>query len=104
MDIPECEDLKMQEILLNESRISSVGNGSNSQGSDTILYTSKPTVGQKWWASIILGFIFALMSSPLAYSITAKIKLSRTPSPKTDIYSLTIHTIIFILIIRIILW
>ena len=68
-----------------------------------------PTSGQKWWAAIILGFVFALVSSPLAYSMTNSVvcyfggfPMGRKGGPTVP--GLFLHTVIFILIARVILW
>src|SRR3982750_379896 len=34
------------------------------------------TNAQKWWLSILLGFVFAIISSPLAYYLTSTITTS----------------------------
>jgi len=97
--------LNIQESLLNDSRITPAGNGDpNSKP-----YCTQPTSGQKWWAAVLLGFIFALVSSPVAYQITSKISTSVGGISLIDgngpkFLGLLIHTIIFIIIIRIILW
>jgi hypothetical protein len=93
------------DALLNDSRIAPTSNGS-------ILskpICDQPTSGQKWWASIVLGFIFALVSSPAAYYATSKITMSLggaslTNGPGPTYAGLLLHTIIFIIIIRVILW
>ena len=98
--------ITIPELLLNSSRITPVGNGNvNSNITDT----NQPTSGQKWWAAVILGFIFALLSSPVAYQITSNLispidglKLIYGPGP--TLLGLTLHTILFILAVRIILW
>lgn len=100
--------LSTQENLLNYSRITPTGNGCNLNNKNKLHYT-KPTNGQKWWAAIILGFIFALISSPAAYSITSKATTTFTKYNLMDgngpnFIGLLIHTIIFIIIMRIILW
>lgn len=97
MDLPET--------LLNDSRISPSGSGSLDEAPNC----TKPTSGQKWWASVLLGFIFAIISSPAAYYVTSKVTTSLggmalTVGPGPNLVGLLIHTIIFILIIRIILW
>ena len=106
--------ISIQDALLNDSRITPGGNGNP----ESKPYCTQPTSGQKWWAAVLLGFIFALISSPAAYSVTNKISTSTigvslvetTTSQGVPIFylpnfiGLLIHTLIFIIIVRIILW
>lgn len=97
-------NLTIQEEILNSSRFSPLGNGTKCSCSQ-----NQPTSQQKWWASILFGFLFAIISSPVAYFCTDKIAeaidTSRTIQGKgASIFGLLLHTIIFILIVRIILW
>lgn len=93
------------EGLLNDSRIAPTGNGNRDTGPNTV----PPTSGQKWWAAVLLGLVFAIISSPVAYNITNYFVVS---SGGAAIYAgqgptlagLVIHTLIFILIVRLILW
>ena len=95
-----------QDKILNDSRITPNGNGNP----DAPMSCSPPTSGQKWWASVVLGFIFALVSSPAAYYATSTVTTSlgglslMQSSITPSLVGLLIHTLIFILIIRIILW
>ena len=109
LEMDEYDDtippLTITESLLNDSRITPTGNGSE----ESKPYCTQPTGGQKWWAAVILGFIFALISCPPAYyltsQVTTKIADVDTMVGKGPTFiGLVIHTIIFILIIRIILW
>lgn len=99
----------LHEKLLIDSRISPIGSGVIEDKPNCTV----PTSGQKWWAAIILGVLFALISSPPAYAITSKISTTLGGMPLytfTDTYpgqtllALFIHTLIFILIVRILLW
>lgn len=99
----------LHEKLLIDSRISPIGSGVLEDKPNCTV----PTSGQKWWAAIILGVLFALISSPPAYAITSKITTTLGGMPLytfTDTYpgqtllALFIHTLIFILIVRILLW
>lgn len=91
--------ISTSEALLNDSRMSPSGNGNPISKP----YLTQPTSGQKLWASIILGFIFALVSSPAAYRITSTITGGNN-NLDVNFRSLILHTLIFIVIIRIILW
>lgn len=84
---------------------------------DTLLgnppYRPSPTVGlasgQKWWAAIVLGLLFAIVSSYPAYLITSRLVTgiggsSLTIGQGPTLSGLLLHTFIFILIIRVILW
>ena len=100
--------LSIQDNLLNNSRIAPTGNG-NKDHLINKSYSTQPTGGQKWWAAVLLGFLFALISSPSAYQITSQITSTLGSAHVTDSHSynimgLVIHTVIFIIIIRIILW
>lgn len=60
---------------------------------------------EKWWVSIIAGVVFAVVSSPWLYSITNQIfsgALSNGGGP--TLQGLLLHTIVFILIIRLFMW
>lgn len=97
--------LSFQETFLNDSRITPTGNGNLSSKP----YCTQPTSGQKWWAAVLLGFIFALISSPAAYYVSTKVTtslggISTMEGPGPNFVGLLMHTIIFIIIIRIILW
>lgn len=111
--------------LLVESRITPTGNGiSNgiSSGISNIVEDSggtngdavndisnQVTSGQKWWAAVVLGFVFFIISSPVAYHITSQVTLNTIGSPLMygtgpTLAGLLVHTIIFVLIVRLILW
>ena len=97
--------LTTQETLLNDSRITPTGNGNPSSKP----YCTQPTSAHKWWAAVLLGFIFALVSSPAAYYASSKITTSlggitTMQGPGPNFVGLLIHTLIFIIIVRIILW
>ena len=109
------DTISMQDALLNDSRITPGGNGNL----ESKPYCTQPTSGQKWWAAVLLGFVFALVSSPAAYSITSAITTSTLGLSLIDnttniqgvqrfylpnFIGLLIHTLIFIVIVRIILW
>lgn len=104
-EIIEIPELTITESLLNDSRISPVGNGNEASKP----YYTQPTSGQKWWAAVILGMIFALLSCPSSYYMTSRVTNAVADAdtingkgPTTT--GLIMHTIIFILIIRLILW
>lgn len=97
--------LSISDVLLNDSRITPTGNGSLTNKDITV----QPTDGQKWWAAVILGLLFALISSPVAYSITSQVTesisgMSSMQGKGPNLMGLIIHTIIFVIIVRIILW
>lgn len=101
----ESQPLTIQESILNDSRLAPSGNG-NPQNKPNCI---QPTSSQKWWVSILLGFIFALLSSPAAYYITSKVTTSlggaALISGKGPSFAgLLVHTLLFIVIVRIILW
>lgn len=64
-------------------------------------YTSK----DKWIVAIVSGLIFLLLSSPFLYEITDKIfsmfKISNNGCP--TVMGLILHTIFFMLIIRLLM-
>ena len=94
------DDLSIQEALLNDSRISSTVNGNETEKP----FCTQPTGGHKWWAAVLLGLIFALVSSPVGYQLTAKTGIKTIVGQGPTLAGLLIHTAIFILIIRLILW
>lgn len=91
--------------LLNKSKLSQVN---NADGTESGYDNSTATSGQKWWAAIILGFIFAIISSLFFYTITNAIFTSLGGLPTAyggpTLIGLILHTVIFILIVRLILW
>ena len=104
-DVEVVPTISFRESLLNDSRITPTGNGSPSSKP----YCTQPNSGHKWWASILLGFIFAIVSSPAAYYVSSKVTtslggISTTDGPGPNFVGLLIHTLVFIIIIRIILW
>jgi hypothetical protein len=67
------------------------------------------TSGQKWIAAFLLGLIFGIVSSPFAYYLTSSVTtflgglaLHETGYP--NYVGLLIHSILFTVIVRIILW
>jgi hypothetical protein len=88
--------LTLIESLLNDSRITPTGNGNL----ESKPYTAVPTSGQKWWAAVILGFVYALMSSPAAQEIV----LTVTHSTEVTARSIVLNTALYIIVMRIILW
>lgn len=88
------DELTMSEDLMADSRFSQTSTGGSSNP------PLRPTNGQKWWASVLLGLLFFIISSPSAYDITGL----GCGKVETPLLGLIIHTIIFILIVRIILW
>ena len=95
------DSLSIQEKILNNSRITPVGNGNKL---DSEMLNTPPSGGQKWWAAVILGFVFALVSSPVAYAVTDNVLNTKSKIKNESLSKLTLHTIIFIFIVRIILW
>lgn len=98
--------LSIRDRVLNDSRLTPNGNGSLETKE---LYAQRPTEGQKWWAAVIFGFVFGLVASPALYHVTSKITTTAGynptmsgPGPST--FGLFLHSIIFILMIRLILW
>ena len=90
-------DPSLRDTIILDSRLTPVGNGSDNSACSAL------TSGQRWWVSVLLGFIFAIISSPVAYGVSSSILGAIRPS-KTNVAGLVIHTLIFILIIRVILW
>lgn len=100
----DSDNLKIQDALVNDSRFTHAGNGS-----PDICKQNPPTSGNKWWASFLAGFVFAIISSPAFYYGTSAISTTLGGPPTTDgpgptFVGLLLHTIIFTLIIRWILW
>ena len=101
----EEDKLSTAETLLNDSRISPSGNGDP----DGPLVTTTPTSGQKWWAAVLLGFVFFILRSPLVDLLLSKASTSLGGMTLVDgrgpaFVLLIVDTIIFILIVRLILW
>jgi hypothetical protein len=68
---------------------------------------SSMTNTQKWISAVVLGLIFAVISSPAMYSITSSLASEGTLYVKTGgptMAGLLLHTVVFILIVRLIMW
>lgn len=105
MEILDENNITTSTNILNDSRLSPTGNGRPSAPPNY----KEPTSGEKWWASILLGFVFAIISCPAAYLATNKALTSLGGLKTIDgigptLIGLIIHTIVFIIIVRIILW
>jgi len=104
MDLePEKSDLTNLESIINDSRLTPTGNGA------TRPVCTQPTDGHKMWVAVLSGIVFALISSPVAYFGTGYVsqKLGGLPTmygTGPNLAGLLLHTIIFIGIIRLILW
>jgi hypothetical protein len=92
------------ELLLNYSRIAPNGNGNP----HLQITMEPPTDGQKLWAAVILGFVFALLSSPLAQKLTSQalvtVGCKSLGANGAQIPNLLIRTVLFILVVRVLLW
>lgn len=67
-----------------------------------------PTNSEKWWAALVLGLLFALLSCSFLYGVTDTVTKSfGAPTWKDGagptLLGLLLHTIIFILLARILL-
>jgi hypothetical protein len=65
-------------------------------------------VTNKWWASFLTGFVFAIVSSPASYFVTTTATeffggLGTSSGKGANYAGLLLHTIIFILIVRLML-
>ncbi len=83
-----------------------VGNNDGEDERDTIY---SPSNLQKWWAAVVLGGAFFIISNPLLYRLTSYCTTTLGGMPLTDgwgpnIPGLLLHTLFFILIVRLILW
>lgn len=90
--------------ILNDSRIAPTGNGNLTEPNNT-----PPTSGHKWWAAVVLGLIFALLSSPVAYQISETVVSTVglhtvNSSGVPNLFGLVVQTAIFVLVVRLILW
>jgi protein-S-isoprenylcysteine O-methyltransferase Ste14 len=61
-----------------------------------------PTNSEKWWCAIVLGVLFALISSSFVYSITNNVVHTWCGGGAT-ILGVFIHTLVYILIVRLLL-
>lgn len=66
------------------------------------------TSAQKWWVSFFVAVLFFVIASPVAYDFTSSISLSiggpRLSGPGASLLGLFIHALIFMLVVRLILW
>ena len=68
-----------------------------------------PTSAEKWWVAIVLGLVFGLVGSPLAYYLTSSLfmsmgGMSMVNGAGANFVGLLVHTIIYICVVRLILW
>lgn len=87
--------------LIKESRLSTTNNGVKS--------TNTISKKQKWWASIVLGLLSFIVYSPYLFKLTSNTLRSTGSNVLmhghgASFTAMVIHTIILILIIRILLW
>lgn len=100
----------IRDRILRDSRLSQSHNGSE-QARQTVSQSPTPyeaTSGQKLWAAIILGFVFAIISSPVLYYMTSRASTSLGGMPLANggpnAAGLLLHTVIFIAVVWIIMW
>lgn len=62
------------------------------------------TNAQKWWASFVAALIFILISAPFTYSITNGLFGHTTNPGGPTAWGLILHAIVFLLIIRLLMW
>lgn len=82
----------------------------NSSSSPVRTYLPTVTSSMKWWLAIVLGLLFFIMAFGGTYNVTNAVwtgiglptYMNGPGSPKW--WGVLIHAIIFILIIRLILW
>lgn len=101
---------KIDMILLESSfnKLCDIPPIENKSSEDT--HIQPPTSGQKWWASLLLGMLFVIVSSGLMYSITSGLlykftgsRVTYTSSSHITLPGILIHGVIFILLVRIIM-
>jgi hypothetical protein len=67
---------------------------------------------QKWLGALVAGLLFLILSSSFAYQLTNKLltaiggpkAATVTPAGAPTVLGLILHTIVFILLLRLILW
>jgi len=98
------------EPTIQDSLLSQVHNGGKEWKSNKINPRNlQATSGQKWWMAVILGFLFFILASTSSFKISNKIFKS-IYFPKSysggaaTLFGLFVHMLIYILVIRIILW
>jgi hypothetical protein len=103
---PEPARTTLSENIMQGSRLTQCGNGSTPHSDGAC---GPPTSGQKWWAAVLLGLIFLVLSSPSFYTLSNG--LARTiGGPFTlgergpTLWGLLVHTLLFVLVVRLILW
>lgn len=68
-----------------------------------------PSSAQKWWASILVGVLFFVLASRPAFSFTGSIfdrmsgSTSNTYCGGPGVLGLIVHTVIFVIVIRILM-
>lgn len=99
------KNLKPQDDILNNSRLAPTGSGNDQNPSSN----TPPTNGQKWTAAILIGLMAGIIYSPVAYKTTSAITtrlggMATTEGPGANLVGLLLHTLIFIILVRLILW
>lgn len=84
---------KFANNIVKNSRLSPTGNGTfNNNNID-------PTSGQKTWVAILIGLMFFVVASPIVDVLFGVYKFNLT-----NLIILIIKTIIFIILIRLLMW
>jgi hypothetical protein len=105
------------DLILHRSLISQIHNGGEewrekgiSKEKESLDFESQDnTNGQKWWLAVIFGLIFFIVASPSFVKLTSKIAKNLL-LPKTYLsggitfFGLFLHMLIFIFIVRFILY
>lgn len=99
LDQHAITDLSLQETILNDSKLCPSGNGNP----ESRPHCTQPTGGQKWWAAVMFGIIFAIMNSQPVEAVTS-FAYSQITGKTEKFQSPLIQAILFIVIIRYILW
>lgn len=96
------DKMSFKDEIINGSRLAPTGNGTETKNS------TPATNGQKWWIAILIGIIAFIFYSPIAFNITNYLSVNtggiQINNGGPNLAGLLLHTIIFILIIRILLW
>jgi hypothetical protein len=87
--------------LLAYSTLSVTSHDNSSQVNDDRIQA--PTSAQKWWASVILGMLFFIVSSSFMFGITSSVFGVAGTAHHTSVVQHLVHAVIFILLVRIIL-
>lgn len=96
------EEISFKDKLINGSRLAPTGNGTETKN------TTPATNTQKWWIAILIGILAFIVYNPGFYAMTNYLSVNtggiQINNGGPNLAGLLLHTLIFIIILRILFW